>query len=154
MSKSKLFVKLLFSHLTNRQSIYSKGVFSLVCIQSKQKTNINIVGKKLDEWVKIIKDTLEKSLTGVGKGSFNLNVASKEIYEYLKLKKYMTVVKCLMQDVLHNLVTKSMENYVKFFQKFIPMKTEVKDVNQVVNTYEPEEIIEEIDVSNKDCCSS
>ena len=54
--------------------------------KSKQKANINIIGKKLDEWVKIIKDTLEKSLTGVGKGSFNLNVASKEIYEYLKLK--------------------------------------------------------------------
>ena len=99
--------------------------------KSKQKTNINIVGKKLDEWVKIINDTLEKSLKGVGKGSFNLNVASKEIYEYLKLKKYIAVVKCLMQDVLHNLITKLMDNYVKFFQKFIPMKTEVKDVNQV-----------------------
>ena len=115
--------------------------------KSKQKANINIIGKKLDEWVKIIKDTLEKSLTGVGKGSFNLNVASKEIYEYLKLKKYMTVVKCLMQDVLHNLVTKSMDNYVKFFQRFIPMKTEVKSVNDVTNTYEPEEVIEEINTT-------
>ena len=67
-------------------------------------------GKKLDEWVKIIKDTLEKFLTGEGKGSFNMNVASEEIYEYLKLKKYMTMVKCLMQDILHNLVTKSMNN--------------------------------------------
>ena len=115
--------------------------------KSKQKANINIIGKKLDEWVKIIKDTLEKSLTGVGKGSFNLNVASKEIYEYLKLKKYMTVVKCLMQDVLHNLVTKSMDNYVKFFQRFIPMKTEVKSVNDVTNTYEPEEVVEEINTT-------
>ena len=80
-------------------------------------------GKKLDEWVKIIKDTLEKFLTGVGKGSFNMNVASEEIYEYLKLKKYMTMVKCLMKDYLHNLVTKYMNNYIKFFQHFIPMKT-------------------------------
>ena len=54
--------------------------------KSKQKANINIIGKKLDEWVKIIKDTLEKFLTGVGKGSFNINIASKEIYDYLKLK--------------------------------------------------------------------
>ena len=42
--------------------------------KSKQKANINIIGKKLDEWVKIIKDNLEKFLTGVGKGSSNLNV--------------------------------------------------------------------------------
>ena len=54
--------------------------------KSKQKANINIIGKKLDKWVKIIKDTLEKFLTGVGKWSFNINVTSKEIYEYLKLK--------------------------------------------------------------------
>ena len=59
----------------------------------------------------------------------------------------MTVVKCLMQDVLHNLVTKSMDNYVKFFQRFIPMKTEVKSVNDVTNTYEPEEVVEEINTT-------
>ena len=35
--------------------------------KSKQKANINIIGKKLDEWVKIIKDALQKFLTGVGK---------------------------------------------------------------------------------------
>ena len=45
----------------------------------------------------------------------------------------MTVVKCLMQDVLHSLVTKSMSNYVKFFQHFIPEKVEIKDVNDVNN---------------------
>ena len=54
------------------------------------------------------------------------------------------MVKCLMQDVLHNLITKSMNNYIKFFQRFIPIKTEVKRVNGVTNRYEPEEIVEEI----------
>ena len=54
------------------------------------------------------------------------------------------MVKCLMQDVLHNLVTKSMNNYIKFFQRFIPMKAEVKRINSVTNTYEPEEVVEEI----------
>ena len=66
----------------------------------------------------------------------------------------MTMVKCLMQDVLHNLVTKSMNNYIKFFQRFIPMKTEVKRVNGVTNTYEPEEVVEEtnttLDLINAD----
>ena len=54
------------------------------------------------------------------------------------------MVKCLMQDVLHNLISKSMNNYIKFFQRFIPIKTEVKRVNGVTNRYEPEEIVEEI----------
>ena len=59
----------------------------------------------------------------------------------------MTMIKCLMQDVLHNLVTKFMNNYIKFFQSFIPMKTEVKSVNGVTNTYEPEEVVEEINTT-------
>ena len=59
----------------------------------------------------------------------------------------MTMVKCLMQDVLHNLVTKSMNNYIKFFQRFIPMKIEVKRVNEVINIYEPEEVVEEINTT-------
>ena len=86
-------------------------------------------------------------MTGVGKGSFNMNVASEEIYEYLKLKKYMTKIKCLMQDALHNLVIKSMNNYIKFFQRFIPMKTEVKKVKGFTNIYEPEEVVEEINTT-------
>jgi len=56
----------------------------------------------------------------------------------------MTMIKCLMQDIFHNLVTKSMNNYIKFFQRFIPMKIDVKIVNSVINTYEPEEVVEEI----------
>jgi len=52
-----------------------------------------------------------------------------------------------MQDVLHNLISKSMNNYIKFFQLFIPMKTEVKRVNSVINTYEPEEVVEEINTT-------
>ena len=43
-------------------------------LNRNKKANIYIIGKKLDEWVKIIKDNLEKFLTGVGKGSSNLNV--------------------------------------------------------------------------------
>ena len=52
-----------------------------------------------------------------------------------------------MQDVLHNLVIKSMNNYIKFFRHFIPMKTEVKRVNEVINIYEPEEVMEEINIT-------
>ena len=42
------------------------------------------------------------------------------------------------------LITKSMNNYIKFFQRFIPIKTEVKRVNGVTNRYEPEKKVEEI----------
>ena len=59
----------------------------------------------------------------------------------------MTMAKCLMKDVLYNLVTKSMNNYIKFFLRLIPMKTEVKSVNGVTNKYELKEVVEEINIT-------
>ena len=112
-----------------------------------EQKNIDDLVRDLNYLRNINKVILEKFLTGICKGSFNINAASKEIYEYLKLKKYMTMIKCLMQDVLHNLAIKSMNNFIKFFQRFIPMKTEFKNVNEVINTYEPEEVVEEINTT-------
>ena len=40
-----------------------------------------------------------------------------------------------------------MNNYIKFFQRFIQMKTEVKKVNSVTNIYEPEKVVEEINTT-------
>jgi dynein heavy chain, axonemal len=129
--------------IRNFSSIFSldiKRPLRLQVFKQIQKSAITQIGKKLEtEWVMTIKDTLEKSLNGVGKGSFNLNVASKEIYEYLKLKKYMTVVKLLMQDTLYSLVNKSMMKFVKFFEKFIPEEVIIEDVNKVTNIFHKEE---------------
>lgn len=120
-------------------NIYNLGILKPLRLQEFkqiQTSSIEHLVKKLEfEWIKTIKETLEKSLNGVGKGSFNLNVASKEIYENLKLKKYMTVVKSIMQDTLYTLVSKSMVNYVEFIENFIPEEVIINDVNDVKNLF-------------------
>ncbi len=125
--------------IKDKENIFSltiKKPLRLQEFKQIQRSTIAHLGKKLEfEWIKTIKETLEKSLNGVGKGSFNLNVASKEIYENLKLKKYMTVVKSIMQDTLYTLVTKSMVNYVEFIEKYIPEEVIINDVNDVKNLF-------------------
>ena len=114
--------------------------------KQNQRTSIIQITKKLkNDWLKNLKETLLKSLTNVGKGSFNLNVCSKEIYEYLKLKKYMTVVKLLMQDTLNTLVSKSVTGYVDFIESFIPSQVIVEEVNNVVNIYPPSKEADKLD---------
>jgi hypothetical protein len=51
-----------------------------------EQKNIDDLVRDLNYLRNINKIILEKFFTGVGKGSFNINVTSKEIYEYLKLK--------------------------------------------------------------------
>ncbi len=114
--------------------------------KQNQKSSIFQITKKLkNDWLKNLKETLLKSLTNVGKGSFNLNVCSKEIYEYLKLKKYMTVVKLLMQDTLNTLVTKSMTGYVDFIESFIPSQVIIDEVNNVLNVFPPSKEADKLD---------
>jgi dynein heavy chain len=119
--------------IKDSHNIYNLNISKPLRLQEfkqMQKSTIFQLGKKLEcEWVKTIKETLEKSLKGVGKGSFNLNVASKEIYEYLKLKKYMNVVKSIMQDTLYTLVTKSTTRFVEFIESYIPEEVIINDVH-------------------------
>jgi dynein heavy chain len=140
--------------IKDSHNIYNLNITKPLRLQEfkqMQKSTIFQLGKKLEsEWVKTIKETLEKSLNGVGKGSFNLNVASKEIYEYLKLKKYMNVVKSVMQDTLYSLVTKSTTRFVDFIESYIPEEVIINDVNDVKNHYPliAEEVEENLNSTN------
>ena len=40
-----------------------------------------------------------------------------------------------------------MNNYIKFFLRFIPMKTKIKSINGVTNIQEPGEVVEEINTT-------
>ena len=72
-------------------------VFSSYHLGGCSHCSINEIENTLcKKWLNNLKTTLQQTLKNVGKGSFNLKVNSKEIYEYLKLKKYMTVVKLIM----------------------------------------------------------
>lgn len=101
------------------------------------------------EWIKTLKETLEKSLKNIGKGSFNLKVSSKEIYEYLKLKKLMTVVKLIMQDTLYCLLTRSITKYVEFFEKFIPEEVNIVSVNNVQQDFKKITVEDELNTTNE-----
>jgi len=59
-------------------------------------------------WVKDIETTIRKNLHNTGKGWFNLEESDKESYEFSKLKKFLTIVKFMMQDAVLNLAKHSL----------------------------------------------
>ena len=137
--------------IRDNSEIFNLNITSPLRLQKFKQIQKAALGKieKLicKEWTKTLKETLEKSLKNVGKGSFNLKVSSKEIYEYLKLKKYMTVVKLIMQDTLHTLTTKSITKYVEFFEKFVPEEVVINEVNKVDNHFKETIIQEELNTT-------
>jgi dynein heavy chain len=55
-------------------------------------------------WGTVCRQTVVGGLQGVGKGWFNLGESSQEVYDVSKLKKFMRMVKYIMEDALYSLV--------------------------------------------------
>jgi len=72
----------------------------------------------------------------VGKGWFNMKETSKVTYDFGKLKRFLTMVRLIMQDTLLSLVQKSYYNFYDFIISFIPYKTINHDSNNVENFFE------------------
>jgi dynein heavy chain len=84
----------------------------------------------------IIKNNFQETST-TGKSWFNLNETSKETYEMGKLKKFLTLIKFLMQDTLLYMTQKSVQRFVDSLLTFLPLSVDVKDSWNVHNTFFP-----------------
>lgn len=66
--------------------------------------------------IKIIKTQFSE----VGKGWFNMKETSTITYNFGKLKRFLTVIRLMMQDTLTTLVNKSYREYYNLIHSFIP----------------------------------
>ena len=48
--------------------------------------------------------TIKSGFSGVGKGWFNIKETSKITYDFGKLKRFLTVVRLMMQDTIQSIV--------------------------------------------------
>eukprot|EP00736_Rhodelphis_marinus_P006943 Rmarinus@m.24609 len=84
-----------------------------------------------DHWLTTLKNGIKNSLKDVGKGWFNLMERNKEVYEFSKLKRLLSMVHFMMQDTLRFLIEESLDKYVRYFQIATAWKVEVSATNSV-----------------------
>jgi len=87
------------------------------------------------EWVGALAKIIEKKFEGVGKGWFNMKETNKTTYDFGKLKKFLTLARQMMQDVLLTLTKRSYYEYCEAIEDFMPDKVEIFAPNNVKNTY-------------------
>lgn len=85
--------------------------------------------------VKIIKTQFQD----VGKGWFNMKETSKITYDFGKLKRFLTLVRLMMQDTLTHIVNVNYHAYEKYILSFVPDKVEITSSNQVKNIFHSHE---------------
>lgn len=61
---------------------------------------------------------------------------SKITYDFGKLKRFLTVVRLLMQDTLLSLVKRCYNDYYDFIRSFIPKEVTINSSSDVINRYD------------------
>lgn len=61
---------------------------------------------------------------------------SKVTYDFGKLKRFLTVVRLMMQDTLLSLMKKCQQGYVDYIKSFIPREVKINSTSDIVNIYD------------------
>ena len=96
---------------------------------------ISQIALYLNAWKDNVSSIISSSFQDMGKGWFNLLETSRETYELSKLKKYLTLVKIMMQDSLYTMAHKSLYKFVNTLISFIPEEVEVASPKEVLNSF-------------------
>ncbi|XP_072745723.1 dynein axonemal heavy chain 1 [Anoplolepis gracilipes] len=96
--------------------IYGKSIY-LSEFESQQRQETGIVIKYLKEtWVEKITQSVRLCLRDIGKGWFDLEQRRHDVYDVMKLKRFMNLIAHRMQNALQNLVEKSIALYLEMLE--------------------------------------
>ena len=85
-----------------------------------------------EAWTSTLKSAVRNSLKEVGKGWFNLNETSTEVYAMSKLKRFLKMVNFLMQDSVIYMAEASLQAYCDFVLERSSFDVQVKSPAEVV----------------------
>jgi len=80
-------------------------------------------------------NTIRSKFQDVEKGWFNIKDSNKGNYDFGKLKRFLTLVRLMMQDSLLTLCLTSFRKYADWLHHFLPSKVEIKSISEVLNAW-------------------
>ena len=118
--------------------------------KSKQESCItqmlyHLKGAWIEDLIKVIKSNFSM----VGKGWFNMQETSKITYDFGKLKRFLTVVRLMMQDTVLSVVRRCFSEFKAFIEQSIPKNVVVKSASEVNNYYLTEQEEKELSEDQK-----
>lgn len=85
------------------------------------------------EWVQNLANIIKNRLGEIQKGWFCLKDLEKESYEAGKLKRYLVLVRQVMQDSLRDCIRSNYTEYVNYIVDQLPKEIDIKNCFNVVN---------------------
>jgi dynein heavy chain len=104
--------------------------------RQKQNGAISLLSNHLkDGWILEMTKMIKTRFNDVGKGWFNIKEANILTYEFGKLKRFLTVIRLMMQDTLYSMIKRSLFDFKEFLQSFIPEEVIVESESSVINKF-------------------
>lgn len=109
--------------------------------RQRQEASTNQLFSQLKtSWIEELKSIVLDRFSSVNNGWFNIAQPGqiKGSYEHGKLKRFLTMVRLEMQDVLRILTKRSYINYCETITYYIPESVEIKDTFNIINEFKPD----------------
>ena len=119
--------------------------------KSKQESCItqmlyHLKGAWIEDLIKVIKNNFSM----VGKGWFNMQETSKITYDFGKLKRFLTVVRLMMQDTVLSVVRRCFYEFKAFIEESIPKRVVVRNACEAENYYLTEDEEKQLNEEEKE----
>nr|AML30859.1 axonemal inner arm dynein heavy chain 3 [Marsilea vestita] len=102
--------------------------FEQMQAQSIEQTSMHL----RDSWTSVLKNIIRSSFKDVGKGWFNLQETSLDAYDASKMKRFLRMVRYMMEDSVRFLVEDTLTRYCNFVERHCGNpKVTVVDVDSV-----------------------
>lgn len=86
-------------------------------------------------WIPELIAIIKGRFSDVGKGWFNMRETSKTTYDFGKLKKFLTMVRLMMEDTLLSILKPNYYLFVEYVERYVPVEVNIASSAQVANLY-------------------
>eukprot|EP01018_Ginkgo_biloba_P007250 Gb_31260 [translate_table: standard] len=125
--------------LTLLNTHYSKS-FRLEDFEQLQSQTIEQASMQLKDrcWTTTLRNIIRSSFKDVGKGWFNLKENSFEAFEASKMKRFLRMVRYMMEDSVRFLVEDTLERYCSFIERHCGSpEVNIEDIDLVTTKWPP-----------------
>eukprot|EP00929_Paragymnodinium_shiwhaense_P038459 TRINITY_DN20312_c0_g2_i1.p1 TRINITY_DN20312_c0_g2~~TRINITY_DN20312_c0_g2_i1.p1 ORF type:complete len:4570 (-),score=1248.97 TRINITY_DN20312_c0_g2_i1:75-13784(-) len=88
-----------------------------------------------ESWSWSMHQTVLREFANVGKGWFNINETNYDLYQRGKLKRFLTLVRFIMQTTVHEIGENSVHEFVAAVNALTPEKVDVESLSDVHCTF-------------------
>jgi dynein heavy chain len=87
-------------------------------------------------WTMLLKNIIKSSFKDAGKGWFNLKETSLDAYQGSKMKRFLSMVRYMMEDALRFLTEAMLRKYTNFIERHTgSVRVEVVSTNEVISEW-------------------